>query len=129
MTDASYRRIRATHIASSLLIAIGSVIHSASTWFYSPVWTPESVWFLGTGLGLLLVAALNLSHIGIEPCRMPTTRLVRITNWIYFAYAVAACVAIPQPHALLLTIALLVQAIMSLGTLPGPSVRHDQEMP
>jgi len=46
------------------LLALG---HSTLTFhLYSP-WTADAAWFLGTGLGLLLLAVLNLTHIGIEP--------------------------------------------------------------
>lgn len=121
MTNSPYYRIRATHIASSVVIAFISVVHCALTWVQYPGWSPEAVWFFGTGLSLFLVAALNLSHIGIEPCRMPTTKLVRITNWVYVVFAVAACVAVPQIQAFVLTASLLVQASMGHWTLPGPS--------
>ena len=72
-------------------------------------------------LALLLLAALNLSHIGVEPCRMPTTRLVRIANWCFAAFGIAAVVAVPEPQAFLVAAALIAQAIACRWTLPGPA--------
>src|SRR5690606_40568772 len=42
--------------------------------FYSR-WTPDAVWFLGTGLGLLLLAGINRGHIGLGPCRSEERRV------------------------------------------------------
>ncbi len=120
MTDQFYARARILHIAASMGAALIALAHSLLTWYFYATWAPEAVWFLGTGLGLLLLAALNLSHIGLEPCHMPTTRLVRLANWVFLAFAIAASVAVPEPQAYLLTLLVLVQAIVSRWTLPGP---------
>ena len=71
-------------------------------------------------LGLLLLAVLNLSHIGIEPCRRSTARLVRAANWIFAAFGCAAVIAVPEPQAFVAGTMLVVQAIVSGWTLPGP---------
>ena len=90
------------------------------TWFLYATWTPNAVWFLGTGLAMLLVGALNPSHIGVEPCEMPTTRLVRAANWTFAAFGIAAVWAVPEPQAFAVAGCLCIQAIASRWTLPGP---------
>ena len=76
---------------------------------------------IDAALSLLLLSTLNLSHIGIEPCRMPTTKLVRIANWVFALFAVAVCTAVREPHAYALAGLLTIQAAMSHWTLPGPA--------
>lgn len=120
MPDRAYAILRACHLAASALVALIAIVHMAVTWPSYGSWSSDSLWFLGTGLGLLLLAVLNLSHIGIEPCRERGTRLVRISNWAYAVFGLAAVTAVPEPQAYLALAALSVQAIVSHWTLPGP---------
>lgn len=84
-------------------------------------WGPDALWFLGAGMGLLTVATLNQAHAGVSPCRMPTTRLVRAVNWCYACFAAVALTAAPELHTWFLMLALVLQAIASQRTLPGPA--------
>ena len=116
----NFARWRWMHLIASGLVALLALAHSALTFaFYLP-WGPDAVWFLGTGLGLLLLALLNLTHIGIEPCCRPTARLVRWSNWVFLLFGVGAVVAVPEPQAYLVLCGLAGQAIAGLKTLPGP---------
>ena len=110
---------RRVHLASSGLLGLIALAHSALTPVFYHQWTPDAVWFLGTGMGLLLLAALNWTHIGVEPCRFPTTRLVRVANWIFVALGVAAIFAVPEPQTYVLVACLVGQAIAARFTLPG----------
>jgi hypothetical protein len=118
---ASYPRWRRLHIAASAVVALVAIVHAALTFTLPGGWGPTSVWFFGAGLGLLLLATLNLAHIGLGPCRMPTTKLVRMANWAYVAFAIAALVGVPEPQAWLIAAVLTLQAISSRQTLPGPA--------
>lgn len=118
-----YARLRRAHLFASGAVGVIALAHSALTFVFYREWGPDAVWFLGTGLGLLLVAALNLSHIGVEPCHSPTAKLVWWANWLFVAFGVAATVAVPEPQALVMLGALGVQAVVAHWTLPGPE-RH-----
>ncbi len=120
MTDRVYARLRVVHLVVSCILALIATVHAGMTWLFYRTWSPDAVWFLGTGLGLLLLAVLNLSHIGIEPCRRSTARLVRAANWIFAAFGCAAVIAVPEPQAFVAGTMLVVQAIVSGWTLPGP---------
>lgn len=121
MTPNNYRSWRRVHLGSSALLAVLALAHATFSFVAYASWSADAVWFLGTGLGLLLLSTLNLSHIGVEPCPQPTTRLVRIANWVFLAFGVAAVVAVPMPQAFGVLAGLLGQAIAASRTLPGPA--------
>jgi hypothetical protein len=56
---------------------------------------------------------------------MPTTKLVRIANWIFGLFALVACLAVPEPQAYTLAGLLILQAVVSHWTLPGPAFLPD----
>ena len=118
MTYVGWRRL---HLGASWTVVVLAVIHSVLTPFIYGEWSPDALWFLGTGLGLLVVGAANLAHIGIEPCRQPTARMVRITNYVFAAFGLAAVLAVPEPHAMLIFGCLVLQAVASHWTLPEAS--------
>ena len=111
---------RRFHLFASGLLAVIALIHSALTFVLYRGWSPDSVWFLGTGLGLLLLAALNWTHIGVEPCRMPTARLVHVANWLFVLFGIGAVIAVPEVQAFAVQTALIGQAVAARWTLPGP---------
>ena len=117
----TYLRWRPIHLIASGVLGIIAGVHGALTWVLYSSWTPDAVWFLGTGLGLLLLSALNISHIGVEPCRLPTARLVRAANWLFLLFGIAATVAVPEPQAFVLLACMCAQAVASHWTLPGPA--------
>lgn len=115
----SFGRWRRAHrVASGVLIGMG-LMHCAVTPIAYSTWSPDAAWFLGTGLGLVLLGVFNWGHVGLEPCRMVTAPLVRVANWVYTLFGVGALVAVPEPQAAVIVAALLVQAIASRQTLPG----------
>jgi hypothetical protein len=117
----SFRIWRWVHLIASGLLGGLALLHSALTFaFFSP-WSAGAVWFLGTGLGLLLLAALNFTHVGSEPCRRRTTRLIRSANWLFAVFGVSAVFAVPEPQAYALLAGLIGQALASHWTLPGPA--------
>lgn len=84
-------------------------------------WTPDALWFVTTGLGLLYLAVMNWAHVGLEPCTQPTAMVVRWGNWAWAALGVAAVAAVPEPHAFVLAAALIGQALAGHYTLRGPT--------
>lgn len=115
-----YPTWRRLHLLASWTVTGVGLAHCAVTVFAFHAWNERAVWFLGAGLGVLLVGTVNLAHIGLGPCRMPTTRFVRAANWAYLVFGAAALLAVPQPQAFALVLALGLQAIASRVTLPGP---------
>ena len=111
---------RRVHLVCSGLLCLLALAHSILTWRIYSTWAPDAVRFLGTGLGLLLLAGLNITHVGIEPCRQSTARLVRWSNWIFALFGVGAVIAVPEPQAYLVLAGLTGQAISGRWTLPGP---------
>ena len=119
--EVAFLRWRRLHRGASWLLAVLALIHSALTVRLGVGWSPEAVWFLGTGLGLLLLALINLAHVGLGPCPQPTAVAVRYVNWFFVAFGVAAVVAVPEPQAYLVLAALVGQALAGMRTLTGPA--------
>ena len=117
MTEyAVWRRI---HRGASGLVTIIGLFHAALTAIFYSSWSPDAVWFLGTGLGLAAIGVMNLVHIGVEPCRQPTAPALRWINYAFAVLGVAAVVAVPEPQAFVLLAGLLLQAIAGSRTLIG----------
>ena len=115
-----YQTARTIHLVVSWIIAAIALVHVGLAVPIYREWSPDAVWFVGTGIGLLVLAALNLAHIGVEPCHMPTVRFVRAVNWLYAFFALVTLLAVPEPQAVALAFLLVVQAIVASRTLPGP---------
>jgi hypothetical protein len=118
MTFLAWRRVH--RVATGILAGLAA-LHSLLTAVLYQTWMAGAVWFLGTGLGLLLLALVNWAHVGLEPCRQPTARLVRWANIGFLASGVLAFVAVPEPQAMIIVAALALQAIAGHVTLPGPA--------
>ena len=121
MTSNHFGSWRRVHRASSGTVAIVALIHCAMTFMIYGEWSPDAVWFLGTGIGLLAIVVMNIAHVGLEPCRLPTAPAVRWLNWLFVGLGLAALYAVPEPQAFVIVGALLGQAIASLATLSGPA--------
>lgn len=116
MTFTLARRIHRT--ATAVVAAMGVLQAVLTPVFYSG-WTQNVLWYLGAGLGLILLAAMNWAHVGLEPCALPTAKAVKWANVGYALFGTAALLAVAEPHALLLVAALVVQAIVGFRTLPS----------
>jgi hypothetical protein len=113
------------HLVASWILAGLALVHSSLTPMLYHEWNPDAVWFLGTGLGLLFLAGSNLAHVGLEPCRQPTAPFVRWANVVFLAFGAAALIAVPEPQAAVIFVALAAQAIAGWATLKGPRVSYD----
>ena len=50
-----FRPWRLLHLWSSRVLTAMAVVHVSATFLVQDAWGPSSVWFMGTGLGLLLL--------------------------------------------------------------------------
>ncbi|MEX2283978.1 MAG: hypothetical protein WEE89_15945 [Gemmatimonadota bacterium] len=114
MTFLVWRRV---HRLATGTIALFAALHSVLTFLLYETWSPDSVWFLGTGLGLLLLAAMNWSHVGLEPCDLPTAPVIRWANVCFVLFGVGAVLAVAEPQAFLILAALVIQAAAGFVTL------------
>lgn len=118
MSFASWRRI---HRVSSGTVGIIGLVHCAVTFVFYDHWSPNAVWFFGTGVGIVTIAIINFAHVGLEPCRQPTAPVVRWLNCVYVGLGLAALIAVPEPQAVLIVAGLIGQAVAGFFTLPGPA--------
>jgi hypothetical protein len=116
----SFKAWRRLHRAASAVLAGLATLHSALTPLLYGAWTREALWFLGTGLGLFLLAAVNWAHVGTEPCRQPTAPLIRWANVGYLAFGIGALLAVPEPQAFVIVASLAAQALAGWATLRTP---------
>ncbi len=124
MTTAALYRWQTIHRWSSGTVALVALVHCAMTAVIYDVWDTNALWFLGSGLALLLLAAMNLAHVGFgrhEPCEQPTAPILRWFNWIFAAFGIAALVAVSEPQAIVIVAGLAGQAVASVWTLRGPT--------
>ena len=114
MTFSTWRLLH--RIGAGILGAFG-VLHSSLTFIFYDEWTPDAVWFLGTGFALALLAAINWAHVGLEPCNLPTAKVVRWANVVFMLFGVAAVIAVPEPQAFVILAAIGLQTVAGLITL------------
>lgn len=119
-TRPAYTRWRRLHLASSVVLALLAVMHTGLAIPLHGGWNPEAAWFAGTGVGLFVLAGINLAYIGVEQCREPTTKAVRAANWLVAAFGVAVTLVVREPQAWPVLAALVGQALAASRTLPGP---------
>jgi hypothetical protein len=119
--DPSFAPWRTAHRSASIVLALLAIAHCALSVMIYDAWSPDAVWFVGTGLGLLFLAGMNLAHVGLVPCTMPTAPAVRVANWVFVLFGLGALVAVPEPQAVVIVAALVLQAVASRWTLRGPA--------
>ena len=112
---------RTAHRSASFVLVLLAIAHCLLAVTIYDAWSPDAVWFVGTGLGLLLLAGMNLAHVGLGPCTMPTAPAVRASNWVFVLFGFGALVAVPEPQAAVIVAALVAQAVASHRTLRGPA--------
>ena len=113
----TFQTWRLIHRTSTAVLALFALLHCGLTFFLYDQWSPDALWFLGTGLGLLLLAVSNWAHVGLEPCRLPTAPVVKWGNMLFALFAIAAVIAVPEPQAYLILASIVVQAVAGTRTL------------
>ena len=121
-----FETARLVHRTATGVVALLSIVHMVLTAQIYSGWSPDALWFLLAGLGLALLALMNWAPVGLEPCSLPTAPAVKWANLVYAAVGGAALIAVPQPHAFVLVVALTAQALASQYTLQ-PSRNHLRE--
>ena len=116
--SASWRRV---HGVASSVVAVVGVAHLAMTPFTYSHWSREVVWSLGTGLALLCLGAVNIALLRAGPSWDETARVIRWTNYAFALFGIAAVIVVPAPEEIAMVGALLVEAVASHWTLPGPA--------
>ena len=117
LIDTVFARWRRVHRPASLALGLVAVAHSALTAHFYHSWGPDALWFLGSGLGLFLLAVMNVAHVGLERCTMPTAPVVRAANWAFVMFGASALLAVPEPHVAGILLLLALQAVSSQYTL------------
>ena len=105
------------HKVSSATVSLVALVHCAVTPLMYSRLSPNAVWFLGTGLGLLLLGILNWAHVGVEPCDMPTAPIIRWANVLFLVFAFAAVAAVNEPQAWVVVAGLMGQTVAGWFTL------------
>ena len=100
---------RVHQISSAAVVAL-ALVHIGVVPIVFRRWTPGISWFIGTGLGLLLLGALNIA-LRREPSSFGGTGVCRLANFVALAYATAAVIASPEVQGVVAVIALAGQAL------------------
>jgi hypothetical protein len=89
---------RRVHRIATGVVGVVALAHCALTFVLYETWSPDAVWFLGTGMALLLLAVMNWAHVGLGPCDLPTAPAVRWSNAVFAFFGVGAVVAVAEPQ-------------------------------
>lgn len=116
-TDPALAPWRHIHRAASVVLAALAIVHSLLTSMLYDSWSPDALWFLGTGLGLALLAAMNLALVGSNLRPLPAARALLVANWAFVVFGLGALIAVPEPQAAVIVAALVAQAVSSHRTL------------
>ncbi len=114
-------------VAAWLILLLGG-IHSAFTLKAYPAFTLSAMWFLGTGLLLILVGAVNLLRIRSVGVRgLGAVCLATNVVMLAFTGAIASRLSLKEnPQAAITVVLLLVEMICSIAGLEGAQSRDDK---
>lgn len=109
------RKLYLTVITITFLLG---TLHSALTFFYSKKLTASALWFLGSGLALLLYSVLNLIHVrhgGASDVRL-IVRLVNVLVLVFIALSAAVIGVKGNPQVLVLVVAGTLMLVLSFSS-------------
>lgn len=88
-------------LARVLAIAAGMLgaAHIALTPFAHPSWTIEALWFVGSGLAIVVAAAANL--VGFEGAGLRSNLFLIVINLAMSCFFVAAWLVLPEPQVII----------------------------
>ena len=121
----TFEHWRLVHRTATAVVGVVGLVHSSLTMVFYDSWSPDAVWFLGTGFALLLLAVMNWSHVGLGPCDLPTAPVVRWSNVVFALFGVGAVIAVAEPQAFVVLIGLVFQAVAGFVTLKAPEVTSE----
>ena len=105
------------HQVSTIILLVLGTLHTALTGPLYRALAPEAVWFAGTGLGLVLLGALNWA-VRRNPAEVTARRVCVVADWVLVVFGVAAVIAVPEPQAFVVLVAALGAAIGLTWTEP-----------
>ena len=85
--------------ASTALCALLGLVHLGFGFVTYRQLSPEAVWFVGTGIALLVFPALNWATFAGPSPRLPVRRLVLTLDALMVAFGVVVVRAVPAPQA------------------------------
>lgn len=91
-------KLRRTTFALASAAGMLGTGHLALTALVYPGWTIDSLWFVGTGLAMLMGAGANLLSLGVED-RMRGAGLV-VMNLAMTAFFASAWLVLPEPQVI-----------------------------
>jgi hypothetical protein len=107
------------HQVCAVAVIVIALVHTAVTATYGK-WDADAVWFAATGLGFLLLGALNLAARA-DTAATRVRALCRFANVVAALFAAAALLAVPVPHAFVFFAAIAGQAAFGLRVLARPA--------
>jgi hypothetical protein len=91
--------VRVLLVVSASICALLGVVHVGFTFANYEQLSPAAVWFAGTGMALVLLAALNWATLAGPPPRPGIRRLVVGLDLLMVAHGVLAVRAVAEPPA------------------------------
>lgn len=113
------------HLVSAIVVLGLALAHTGYTAVAFGSWSPGAVWFAGTGLGLLLLSALNLAARRAVPVPGPVARLAVVANAVGLLFGLGAVLAVPEPQAFVVLAGLAGLALSAPRALSARSPRTD----
>ena len=96
--------MRVLLVVSASICALLGVVHVGFTFANYERLSPAAVWFAGTGMALLLLAALNWATLAGPPPRPGIRRLVVGLDLLMVVHAILAVRAVAEPPAYLVLV-------------------------
>lgn len=97
-------------VSAYALLALG-ILHTVLTPLFNQQFDVDTLWFAGTGLGLIFLAVLNLVALRL-PTRVERSMCLA-TNLIGLAYGILIVIVLPEPQSF---IALLSYLAVTVGS-------------
>ena len=109
--------MRTIVIALAVLTALLGAAHIGLTALIYPSWTLEALWFLGSGLAMVIGAAANILALG--PLAFSRRMIIVLINAGMTIYFAAAWQILPEPQVM---VGALLFAGLAISTLKGVSL-------
>jgi hypothetical protein len=121
--ETSLMRLPATRTALAILAGLLGVVHLALTTLVYANWTIDALWFVGTGMAMVVAAAANVIA-GKAPG--PGVRMsIATVNIAMTGFFAAAWLVLPGPQTIIGGLLFLSLALCSLSSAAGMDARHE----
>jgi len=106
-------RVQTLALALAIIGVLLGAVHLALTPLAYADWTIDALWFVGTGLAIVLAAAANL--IGFQSSGVGSRLIVAAINFAMGFFFVAAWLVLPGPQVIIGGVLFFALAICSLA--------------